>query len=224
GPCGSRPSTSATCLVGVWWMLLPSSSAAPDDGASRRAMPRSNVDLPHAFAPTTTVTRPGGMSTVRSSTTSWPSYPSDSPRVSRVWCRVMRSSFSSTAPGTVGRDQEPDEVRGADEASDHADGELRGGDGVLREEVGGQHDHQPDEHRRDERQTRASDEAPGDRTGHKRDECDRASGRGRDGDQRHRDEDETEPCPLDRYAKALRRLVTELEQAQVASEQQPQRE
>src|SRR5690606_35752254 len=69
GDCGSTPSFTATSRLGSVWMLLPSRYAAPDVGRSSRAMPRSNVDLPHALGPTTTVNPPEGTLTDNPSTT-----------------------------------------------------------------------------------------------------------------------------------------------------------
>ncbi len=61
GCWGRMPSRVATSRDGRWWMSAPSSSTVPPRGLSRRASPRSSVDLPQALAPTMTVTASGGI-------------------------------------------------------------------------------------------------------------------------------------------------------------------
>ncbi len=63
------PSSRATVRVGIACTDRPFSSTEPARGVSSRAMARSSVDLPHAFAPTITLIRPVGTSNDRSSTT-----------------------------------------------------------------------------------------------------------------------------------------------------------
>ncbi len=73
GDCGRMPSTEATSRVGVCWTGRPSSSTAPEVGASSRAIARRSVDLPQALGPTITVNRPGGIFTLSPGTISRPS-------------------------------------------------------------------------------------------------------------------------------------------------------
>lgn len=76
GDCGSRPIDRAIVRVGMRASSAPSSSTAPLLGFSSRPSARRVVDLPQAFGPTTTVTRPSGTASSRACTTGRSSYAS----------------------------------------------------------------------------------------------------------------------------------------------------
>src|SRR5438045_8577416 len=136
GCWGSRPSVRASSRAGCEWMSLPSRVTAPPAGLRRRDRPRSRVDFPQALAPTIMVTLPSGIWTLSPSTTQrWP----------YLSVRSWASRYATSGILSVGRDQEPQQERGAERTGDDAhrqDGALQQQGGQVRGEVVSREDNQ----------------------------------------------------------------------------------
>ena len=103
-------------------------SPGPRVGWSSRPRPRSRVDLPHALAPTTTVTRAGRHR---------PGRPRAPPRGGRRPGAVPRRPGRwSSSSSRCGRGEQPEQVAAADQAGDDPDRDLHPRHEVLGGEVG----------------------------------------------------------------------------------------